>query len=197
MEATSAPKPRPGGRSVRVRKAVLGAALARLLDGGFESLSVAAVAADAGVAETTVYRRWPTKSALAAAALTDLAATDNPTPDTGTFETDLRTVLDQVIELLRRPEIERFIRALAALPDHVAGMAETRAAFRDARVAGMQLIIDRAAERGELQPSVDAAAILETLVAPAYLRLLMTGMPIDAPLVDRSVECTLNLAVSS
>src|ERR1700758_3230045 len=80
------PKPRPGGRSARVRKAVLDATLSRLLANAFAGLTVADVAADAGVAETTVYRRWPTKSALTAAALAELAAADNPTPDTGTLE---------------------------------------------------------------------------------------------------------------
>src|SRR5437667_200471 len=93
--------PGPGGAPplrgrARVRKSVLDAALNRLLADGFDGLSIAAVATDAGVAETTVYRRWPTKAALAAAALTELAAADNPTPDTGSLEGDLRTVLSQV-----------------------------------------------------------------------------------------------------
>jgi AcrR family transcriptional regulator len=172
---------------------VLDATLNRLLANGFAGLTVAAVAADAGVAETTIYRRWPTKSALAAAALAELAAAENPTPDTGTLESDLRTVLTQILDLLRRPDVERIIRALAALADDVAGMSETRTAFLQTRVAGMQDIVTRASTRGELPEGVDPADVLETLVAPAYLRLLITGLPLDDALVERSVRAALDL----
>lgn len=196
-EPSTTPKPRPGGRSARVRKAVLGATLDRLLANGFAGLSVAAVAADAGVAETTIYRRWPTKSALAAAALAELAATENPTPDTGNLETDLRTVLNQILDLLRRPEIERIIRALAALSDDISGMTETRNAFLQTRVDGMHDIVTRATRRGELRDSVDPAELLETLIAPAYLRLLVTGLPLNDALVDRSVRAALDMTRSS
>ncbi len=189
----TAPKPRPGGRSARVRAAVLGATLDRLLATGFAGLTVADVAADAGVAETTIYRRWPTKSALAAAALNELAAAENPTPDTGTLEHDLRTVLVQIIDLLRRPDVERIIRALAALSDEVAGMTAARNAFLQTRINGMQDIVTRATNRGELRQALDPADLLEMLIAPAYLRLLVTGLPLDDALVERSVRAALDL----
>jgi AcrR family transcriptional regulator len=180
-----------------VRKSVLDATLNRLLADGFDGLSIASVASDAGVAETTIYRRWPTKSALTAAALAELAATDNPTPDTGTLEDDLRTVLSQVLDLLRRPEVERIIRALAALPDDVPGMADARATFFQARISAAADIATRATERGELQDTVDIQDLLETLVAPAYMRLLVTGLPLDDVLLDRSVRAALDLTIHS
>jgi AcrR family transcriptional regulator len=189
----TAPKQRLGGRSARVRKAVLDATLRRLLADGFARLAVADVAADAGVAETTIYRRWPTRSALAAAALAEFAAAENPTPDTGTLAGDLRTVLTQILDLLRRPDVERIIRALAALSDDVSGMVETRNAFLHTRVASMNEIVTRATNRGELRAAVDPADLLETLIAPAYLRLLVTGLPLNDALVDRSVRVALDL----
>jgi AcrR family transcriptional regulator len=180
-----------------VRKSVLDATLNRLLADGFDGLSIASVASDAGVAETTVYRRWATKSALTAAALAELAATDNPSPDTGTLEGDLRIVLSQVLDLFRRPEVERIIRALAALPDDVPGMADARATFFQARTSAAADIATRATERGELQDAVDIQDLLETLVAPAYMRLLVTGLPLDDALLDRSVRAALDLTSHS
>jgi hypothetical protein len=102
-------------------------------------------------------------------------------------------VLTQILDLLRRPDVERIIRALAALADDVAGMTETRNAFLQTRVAGMQDIVTRASTRGELPEGVDPADVLETLVAPAYLRLLITGLPLDDALVERSVRAALDL----
>ena len=64
---------RPGGRSERVRSAVLTAAREELLEGGWDSFSHRAIAKRAGVDPATVYRRWPTRPRLAVDALLELA----------------------------------------------------------------------------------------------------------------------------
>jgi DNA-binding transcriptional regulator YbjK len=51
---------RTGGRSARVREAILAATFRELIDSGYAAMSVEAVAARAGVNKTTIYRRWPT-----------------------------------------------------------------------------------------------------------------------------------------
>ena len=182
---------RTGGRSARVRKAVLDAALALMLERGYDGLSVAEVAQAAGVAETTVYRRWPTKAELAAAAIGELAAAENPLPDTGSLEGDLTTLLTQIVELLRRPDIERVARASVALSSDDPDQAQARMAFYRMRTAGSAQVAVRAIERGALPAGTDPEAVIEQLVAPAYLRLLLTGGPLDDALVATSVQRTL------
>ncbi|MFC7589155.1 TetR/AcrR family transcriptional regulator [Nonomuraea antimicrobica] len=49
---------RPGGRTARVRAAVLEATQDELVERGFHELTMDQVAARAGVGKTTVYRRW-------------------------------------------------------------------------------------------------------------------------------------------
>ncbi len=182
---------RTGGRSARVRKSVLDAALALLLERGYEGLSIAEVAQVAEVAETTVYRRWPAKADLAAAAIGELAAVENPLPDTGSLEGDLTALLEQIVDLLRRPDIERLARASAALSNDDAEQAQARAAFYRMRTAGSAEVAVRAIQRGELPAETDPAAVIEQLVAPAYLRLLLTGGPLDEALVTDSVRRTM------
>ncbi len=188
-EATT-PKRRPGGRSARVREAVLRAALEQILERGYGGLSVVDVAKAAGVADTTVYRRWPTKAELAAAALGEMAAEENPLPDTGTLEGDLRVLLEQILELLRRPEVARIVRAAATFDSEDLD-AETRFAYWRRRFTGSSEVVTRAIARGEVPEGTDGEALLEFLVAPAYLRLLLTGEPLDDALVEDSVRRTL------
>jgi AcrR family transcriptional regulator len=169
----------------------LAAATEQLLARGYEGLSVSEVAESAGVALTTVYRRWPTKADLAAAVVGDLAAVSNPLPDTGTLEGDLSRLLAQILELLRRPEVERIVRAATTLPASVGGAVEARNAFFQARTAGSAQLVSRAIARGELPADTDPEVVIEFLVGPAYLRLLLSGRPLDDALLAESVQRTL------
>ena len=64
------PRARPGRRrDPEIDARVLAVANRHLGASGYEALSVAAVAEEAGTTRQAVYRRWPTKASLAAAAL--------------------------------------------------------------------------------------------------------------------------------
>ncbi|MBU3702145.1 MAG: helix-turn-helix transcriptional regulator, partial [Acidimicrobiia bacterium] len=66
---------RPGRqRSEAADHAILSATLDLLSETGYGALTVAAVIARSGVSSATLYRRWPTKQDLVAAALASLHA---------------------------------------------------------------------------------------------------------------------------
>jgi AcrR family transcriptional regulator len=182
---------RPGGRSERVRVGVLDAALAQLLSDGYDGLNVRDVARAAEVAETTVYRRWPTTHDLAAAAVAHLADAANPTPDSGVLEDDLRALLSQIFALLRRPEVERLLRTVAALDSRNADAVEARKSFWRSRFVGSAHIVKRAIDRGELPMDTDPATFVEFLVGPAYFRLLLLDRPLDDELFEHSIRATI------
>lgn len=193
MSEASSPTRRPGGRSARVHEAVSEAALAQLLEVGYPRLTIRGVAQAAGVAETTVYRRWPTVEHLVAAAVLRLADQDNPIPDTGTLEGDLRTLLTQIVALLDRPDVLRVVRSAAALDDDESVLA-ARNAFFGSRFRQASSIVTRAIDRGELSADADPHLIIETLVAPAYVRAVLASTPLDDELVDHSVRIALAAA---
>ncbi|OBF85574.1 hypothetical protein A5791_22425 [Mycobacterium sp. 852002-51163_SCH5372311] len=82
--------PVPGGRprDQAIDEAVLRAALQALARDGLTGLSMTKVAASAGTTRTAIYRRWPSKTALAVAAVARLAQADRP-PVTGDPFADL------------------------------------------------------------------------------------------------------------
>ena len=187
---TKQPTRRTGGRSARVQEAVETAALKLLLSGGRTGLTMRAVAQEAGVAETTVYRRWPSTDHLTAAALLRLADTDNPIPDTGSLEGDLSALLTQVVDLLSRPEVIRVVRSAAALDDE-ATVSQARTAFFSGRFAASSVIVERAVLRRELPSTADPYRVIETLVAPAYMRALLGNRTFDDQFVADSVAYAL------
>ena len=86
MAADAALEKRAPGRprSEESRQSILRSTLKLLKqEGGFSELSIEAIAADAGVGKTTVYRWWPTKAALVADAFSASADHELRFPDTG------------------------------------------------------------------------------------------------------------------
>lgn len=180
---------RTGGRSARVRSAVLQATLAQLFEVGYERLSVRQIAAAAEVAPTTVYRRWGSRAELVLAALTEFSAVTIAIPDTGSVRGDLRVLAGEVAAALSQPPVTALMRSMITLPDDVAG--EYRRSFWADRLVRTEAIFERAVARGELPPSADPSAVFELLIAPIWFRLLISSTPIDDLALDRWVQAAL------
>lgn len=186
----SSSRKRTGGRSARVRQAVLTATLDQLASQGIEGLTISEVATRAGVAETTIYRRWGTRTALVADAVTELAAVNNPVPDTGTLRGDLHQLADQISDLISRPGIARLLAAITALSAD-SDVATARRRFWNDRFELTACVVRRAVERGELPESVLPREVLETLSAPLYFRLLVVDQPLERDFVTRCIDQTI------
>src|SRR5882757_423779 len=106
------PRDRPGGRSARIRSLVLEAGFAVFVEKGFEAFTVAEVADRAGVHQTSIYRRWKTRSALAMDCCLHYAEATIPTPDTGSLRSDLTTLLDSVVAVYSSPQGQALVRML-------------------------------------------------------------------------------------
>ena len=96
----------PRGRPRRegADEEILAGARSLLAEVGYASLTVDAVAERVGVAKTTVYRRWPTKRELIAAALTALASAPR----------DLPSLYEEVAAMVRGTEPEVVLTVVEA-----------------------------------------------------------------------------------
>lgn len=175
---------RPGGRAARVRTDVLNATTELLETVGYEGLSVDEVAANAGVHKTTIYRRWPTKSELVTDAIRALSAEAVPVPDTGTLAEDLQELANQVVKNIGSEAGGRRSRSLVAAATTSDEMAAQMHQFWTERLELTGTIVDRAIDRGELPKDADRNLIIETLIGPLWVRLLLTGRPINRSLAD-------------
>ncbi|MCD6022398.1 MAG: hypothetical protein K0R20_2108 [Actinomycetia bacterium] len=155
-------------------------------------LTVEGVAARAGVAKTTVYRRWSSKEDLALAVLLEMAEEVVAVPDLGNIRDELISFVDGAVRILGRTLMGRVMQGL------VSDFATNEAlgeAFREQivsmRLAEVRMLLDRGIERGEVRPDVDIALVHELLFGPVNYRLLLTGGKLDGQLAERIVDAVL------
>jgi AcrR family transcriptional regulator len=176
---------RPGGRAARVRAAVLEATSAVLDERGYERLTVEEIATRAGVHKTTIYRRWPTKALLVEAAALAHAEQNIPIPDTGTLLGDLQALGRAVAATIGAEIGARRSRSIVAAAAASSAVATSLNAFWTERLSLARPIVERAIARGEIPASTDPNLVIEALVGPLWMRLLLTGGPIDNEVADQ------------
>jgi AcrR family transcriptional regulator len=151
---------------------------------GFRAVSVESIAESAGVAKTTIYRRWPNKAAVVMDAF--LARVHF-----GTLFTAERTILRSV-QLQMRSMARAFrgpdgmmIRSLLAEaqfdPELAAALRERWTVPR--RKMALETF-QEAVRRGELRNGLDLEAVIDLLYAPMYYRLQMGIAPLTDAYID-------------
>jgi AcrR family transcriptional regulator len=161
---------RPGGRSARVRAAVFAATQGLLLERGPRGFSLVDVAERAGVAPSSLYRRWGGAEALIMEVGMDRLMREYPLPDTGSLPGDIAAWADNIVRSLRNPLASTFFRMLVstAAAEGEAAAHRTKAIRR--RRSDLEQLLGRARKRGERVP--DATLLVEVVLAPLYTRAL-------------------------
>ncbi|WP_025619527.1 TetR/AcrR family transcriptional regulator [Salinispora cortesiana] len=179
---------RPGGRSTRVRAAVLTAARGLLAD-GYAELTVERIAQAAGVNKTSVYRRWTDLEGVLGDLLSEYASEVVPIPDTGDLGTDLEE-LALLVRVGMTGEPGELITALATSAPRNRRAAQIVRGFFAERFRLAEAVVDHAIARGELPQGTDAGAAIEIIGAPFFLRLLVVNEPIDEEFARRAAAAT-------
>lgn len=177
---------RPGGRSARVRAAVHQAVTDLVAERGYAGFTVAEVAARAGVADTSIYRRWGTLEALTMDVAITWLTTNSPIPDTGTLDGDLRAYAAGVARDVTGPQGLAILRLVIALSNAGESGVAAREQFLAERGRQLQGMLDRAHARGEQPP--EALDVLDHILAPIYIRTLFGVGPLTPDYIDSLVD---------
>ena len=166
---------RPGGRSARVQESVHQAVNALLAEMPRDEISVAQVAARAGVTPSTIYRRWGDLQTLLADVAVKRFYPDTGPADTGSLQNDLETWAQGYQEEMSSALGRAMTRdVLAGMNADGSGPACQCAAITRSQ---LQMILNRAIERGESPP--DVHDLMDSVVGPLMYRLLFDDVPID------------------
>jgi AcrR family transcriptional regulator len=181
-------RPRDAARDA----AILAATLSILLERGYSALTIEGVAAAAGVGRPTVYRRWPSKAALAVAALVHSSRLAIPVRDRGSLRADLIAVQRHQISLMNSPESRRVTSGLVADLVNDPALAETYVLeYLVPRRAAVWEVLQRGVDRGELDPEADFAFVYDLLIGPLFMRAVVWGQPLSRDAAEQTADAVL------
>lgn len=173
-------------RSAAAATAILAATREALVELGWSKLTLGDVAARAGVAKTTIYRRWPGKNELVVDAVAELFD-ELELPDRGSLAADIEGVVLQFAAILDRPEARSGLMAVVAESTRDEALRER---IRESIVERQKRLVlqgrTRAQARGELPPESDpddaartVDLIFDVVAGAVVHRTLVSGRPAD------------------
>ena len=176
-------------RGAELENAILDAAWEQLIAEGYEHFTVDTVAARARTSKPVLYRRWKTREDMLRATVRHRGAANSPpAPDTGTLRGDL-------LALLTEANTDR--NPMAALLSSMLGSyynktgptpAELRAEFRGQRGSAVEVVVNRAVERGEVDPSRLTPRIIDLPFDLFRNEMLMTLKPVPDHVLRQIVD---------
>jgi len=175
-------------RDAAVDRRILAATFRQLIDVGYGALSIEAVAAEAGVAKTTIYRRYPTKAGLAVAALS-VEVPFPPLPEELASRDALDRFVRQAIAMLVDSGAIRILGSLLVEEARHPGLLET---FRGNLLGPRRKIVDRmlqrGIERGEIRRDIDPLVVTEMIAGAIFGHHAILGMTANDAWVESLID---------
>lgn len=182
MHRATTPSRPPGRPRAGVDHTVFAAVLDTVHELGYAHATVDRIAAAAGVAKTTIYRRWPSKGALITACLVDAFG---PAPLTGASREEIvSTAVRWIAAKIGEPGI-------GAAFAGVFTDAVNDPALRQVLSAQLQDPYRLALQEALGEPETRVLFLIDVVVGTLLHRMGMTGEPMVAADVDALVEMVL------
>ena len=161
-------------RNPQTHQAVLAAAEELLQEIGYSSVTIDRIADRSGVAKASIYRWWPNKAAVFMELYITIVRQARMPADTGTLEGDLREQARTAFRVFRTTvaglALAGFVADAQSNPKTLTLLQEGIAT--DIRKLNMALL-ERARERGELNPRISTAAAADVMSGALYYHLLI------------------------
>jgi AcrR family transcriptional regulator len=169
-------------RNDAAERAILDAAAELLAGGDGALITVAAIAERAGVGKQTIYRWWPSKSAVLLDAMIHRARQVAPAPDSGDLHTDLRLLLRSTFAAA--PDNRSLLLGVLreALGD--AATMDRLATFTAARRDELAQILDRARRRGQIPTQERPETVVDQAFGLLWYRMIFAHEPLDEQAAD-------------
>lgn len=169
---------RPRGDKAVSHAAILDAVYELLKEKAARDLTMEAVARRAGVGKPTLYKWWPTKSALIMAMFHERLVGKLESPKSGTAEDAIRAKMRRLIREFKGlfgKVVADLIAEGQAEPSILEEFYESHIRLRRASTVAD---IERGKAAGEFSADTDSELLIDAIFAPVYYRLLLRFAPL-------------------
>ncbi len=169
-------------RSIHADQAILQATLDLLAEVGYQSMSIEAIAARAGVGKTTIYRRYTSKEEIVADAIESLRE-DTSIPDTGSFWGDMDILIENAGKKINSPLGRQTLALIISTASSNPQFAEVYwKRYTQVRREAFAKVLERAKLRGEIHKDADIDLIIDLVSGSLYYALIFkpTTEPVEA-----------------
>lgn len=193
MTTTAPSNDRTDGTRTNTQERAFAAAAEILRRDGYSRLTMERVAAESGVAKTTLYRRWPSRAALCMDLYLEVAGRELHDPATGDVESDLRYIVNTVVHLQTSTVAgPALIGLLVEAQSNPEAAAASLLEFSERRRAITRRVLRRAIERGEIRPDTDVDLVIDALGGATTFRLLQRHAPLSRKFAAALVTLVLS-----
>ena len=179
-------------RIERSKGAVLKTTFLLLMDNGLSGVSVDEVSKRSGVAKTTIYRHWPSRTALLLEACSKLGAKFDA-PDTGSLKGDVMAIASGIAGRLRTKNYSSIVPSVIDAAERDDQIAALHGKIQSDTFAPLYAVLERARSNGSLPRNCVIADIVAALVGPLFYRRWFSREVIDERFVKSVVLRALGM----
>ncbi|WP_417671395.1 TetR/AcrR family transcriptional regulator [Roseibium sp.] len=185
---TKATLPRSGRpRQHDLTRNILDAALASLADEGYEATTIAQVAQAARTSKQAIYRRWPNKEAMIAAAIEQgFAAMTLSAPERRSVSQDLLHCLGEIVTCLQETPLGNALKSTIFMRNNVALSRALHNANEHQRLILRQILIATPFE-------VDMEVKIDLLLGLPTSKIVIQGQKMTPEGLESAIEIVLGL----
>ena len=183
-------------RVQRSKTHVINVTLELLAESGVSGISVDDVARRSGVAKTTIYRHWPTRTDLILDACSQIS-TRHEAPDTGNFEQDITTLLTSMAQMLSTARWSFVMPSILDAAERDPNLADIHRRIQSGHTAPFEEVITRAKCSGQLPATTDSSSLVAALLGPLYYHRWFSRETLDEKFVRGVIEMALRHLMSA
>jgi len=182
---------RPARRGADRREAICEAVFSLLAEVGYDRMTMDFVAERAHASKATIYRTWPDKPQMVVEALIQHFDGGPQIPDTGSLREDLLVVLTHACAVADSVDGDVISGVLTAARREPTLNSALQRCIVDEKRALHEVMIERAARRGEIAADTDPLVLQEVMQAMVFNRKIWQDGPLDAEFVRHVVDDVL------
>lgn len=181
---------KPDKRTERSKAVVLAETYRQLSQSGLANVSIDEISRVSGVSKTTIYRHWPSRSALLIDACSRLGGTAD-VPDTGSLHGDLHALLSGLAEQLQTASWSAVVPSIVDAAERDGDVLAMQAGWHKGLMEPFGAVVEQAKARGEVLSDADPQDMIATTVGALFYRRWFSREPIDARFVDAIVSAAV------